>query len=366
MIPVRDHVRLYEQARTAHLEREGAGTPTTLLYTHKRYDFDERLAATLDARQVGTLGALRLLWLSDVRVLEVTEPAFLAGAPRAAACLFALRVRHALRLGRRPTVVSYAIGNSDPRSEYQPRSFRERVTFRGKWWCGRLVMRWTDRLAFGTPDAVTTYDRLFGRTRGQERTMIPALPARCSCGEVRPRTGSVVFVGAFVARKGVPQLLEAWPAVAALVDGATLTLVGKGEILDDVTALAGRAVGVAVVVDPPRSQIHDVLREASVLVLPSQPSPTWREQVGLPIVEALQHGCTVVTTDETGLAPWLREHGHRVVPATSGAAVLAEAIADAVTRPVPPDEVLAALPAQGGRAQAHAWMFDHSEANGLG
>jgi glycosyltransferase involved in cell wall biosynthesis len=290
----------------------------------------------------------------------VTEPAFLAGSSRAAACLAALRVRHALRPGRRPTVVSYAIGNSDPRTEYRPRSVREKITFRSKWWCARLVMRWTDRLAFGTPDAEATYARLFSVPRRQERTMIPALPAACSCGEVRSRPGSLVFLGAFVARKGLPQLLDAWPAVSARVPGASLTLVGKGELVGSATELAARDDAVSVVVDPSRDEIHGILREASVLVLASQPSATWREQVGLPLVEALQHGCTVVTTDQTGLAPWLRVRGHRVVSAAADVTALAEAISDAALRPLSPEAVLASLPAHDGRAQAHAWMFGDS------
>ena len=69
-------------------------------------------------------------------------------------------------------------------------------------------------------------------------------------------------------------------------------------------------------------------------MLPSQPTSAWREQVGLPIVEGLSYGCTIVTTTETGLAGWLSEHRHRVLPADANEAQLAAAIIDALRRPV--------------------------------
>lgn len=352
------NVRLYDQARTAHLERAGDDPPTSLLYATRRYDFDAALAERVGACQAGSLRAAHLLWRSDVHVLEVTEPAYLAGAGRAALCIATLRVRHALHIRQRPLVVTYAIGNSDPRREYSPRSLRERASFRAKWLLSRIVWRWTDRVAFGTPMAAETYRVLYGVPHaGQDVRMVPALPAACSCTP-RPRIArAFVFLGAFVPRKGLSLLLEAWPATAGALEGATLQIIGKGPLLAAAVDAAHADPRVSVLVDPPRAAIHESLREASVLVLPSQPSATWREQVGLPIVEALQHGCTVVTTDETGLAPWLGEHGHYVLPAHASSSALADALVRAASAPVVPAEVLASLPDRDGRAEAHAWLF---------
>jgi glycosyltransferase involved in cell wall biosynthesis len=110
-------------------------------------------------------------------------------------------------------------------------------------------------------------------------------------------------------------------------------------------------------VDPGRDRIHAVLHEASALVLPSQPSPTWREQVGLPIVEGLSHACTIVTTAETGLADWLRERGHGVAVDPASPAELAEIIRTVLAHPVDPEAVLAALPARDGRLVADDVLF---------
>jgi len=354
--PLRPHVQLYDQARTAHLERQAADPRLTLLYAARRYDFDDRLAERLDARRTSALDAARLLWRSDVAVLEITEPAFLAGVVRAATCLAALRLRRVVRRRPVPRIVAYAIANNDPRNEYRPRSLRSRMTFRTKWWLSSVVVRSVDRLVFGTPQAEETYRVLYGPPRPRQETRtVPALPTACSCPPAT-RPSGIVFLGAFVERKGLAVLLDAWPTLTQH-PGTTLTIVGKGALEDEVRALAEKDDRIRVVVDPPREQIHAELRAAAVLVLPSQESPTWREQVGLPIVEALQHGCTVVTTDQTGLAPWLAEHGHRVIPARGTSADLGAALLDALLAPVPRADVLASLPAQDGREAAHEWMF---------
>ena len=68
---------------------------------------------------------------------------------------------------------------------------------------------------------------------------------------------------------------------------ATLALLGKGALEQEARALSVAQPSVTLEVDPPRPRIHSVLDDSRVLVLWSQPSPTWREQVGLPIVEGL-------------------------------------------------------------------------------
>ena len=92
-------------------------------------------------------------------------------------------------------------------------------------------------------------------------------------------------------------------------------------------------------------------------MLPSQPRPRWREQVGLPIVEGLGRGCLVVTTSETGLAEWLTAHGHYVVSPPDDAAAFSDALSRAIADTRSPMSVVADLPAVDGRAAAEAWML---------
>ena len=167
----------------------------------------------------------------------------------------------------------------------------------------------------------------------------------------------MIFVGAFTERKGVPLLLQAWPEVRRLHPHAELLIVGKGRLEAEVIAAGEAPLGIRVNIDPERRVIHDLLETSAILVLPSQPSPTWREQVGLPIVEGLSHGLTIVTTEETGLAEWLEENGHHVVHDPRSVTELARALSIALETRRPAQAVLAALPIRDGRLAADDWLF---------
>ena len=95
-----------------------------------------------------------------------------------------------------------------------------------------------------------------------------------------------------------------------------------------------------------------------MVVLLSQRRPRWREQVGLPIVEALAHGCNVLTTRETGLAEWLADHGHRVLPNGSDVSAISRALVEVLLGQRDSTQVLAALPAVDGRLTADTWLVD--------
>jgi glycosyltransferase involved in cell wall biosynthesis len=220
----------------------------------------------------------------------------------------------------------------------------------------RYVWKRVDAIAYGTEGARDVYRVNLPLRSDMAEMLIPALPAAAGVPTV-DRGSRVVFLGAFVARKGVRLLMEAWPTVHAARPDATLTLVGKGSLVDEVRAFAQHDDSVEIVEDPPRAEIRDILSRSLVLVLPSQPSPTWREQVGLPIVEGLEQGCAIVTTTETGLASWLDEHGHSVIEGDADAAALARAIIGQIEAGDRSAAILASLPPRDGRLAADAWMF---------
>jgi glycosyltransferase involved in cell wall biosynthesis len=91
--------------------------------------------------------------------------------------------------------------------------------------------------------------------------------------------------------------------------------------------------GVSVIVDPPRAEVHELLRSSAVVAMPSVRRPGWREQIGLPLVEGLTHGCRVVTTTETGLADDLREHPAVELTTPGDPASLAEGLRRAMEGP---------------------------------
>ncbi|RII92740.1 glycosyltransferase [Clavibacter michiganensis] len=355
-------VRLYESLRTAHLERAHELAPASILYRVTRYDFDDRLAEGLDLHRAGRLRAGLVILRSDVRTLEVNEPLMLSSLPATAVALVALRLRE-LRGGARAEVVTYAIGNADPFASPVPPRLRSRVRRLAERRLARLVMRRVDRVVYGTDGARDTYLEVLGGARlDAVSELVPALPARHDARRVDPVAGSALFVGALSERKGVRVLLAAWPTVRAARPGATLRILGKGPLQAEVEAAAAADPSITVEIDPARDVIHEAMHDASVLALPSQPSPTWREQVGLPIVEALSHGCTVVTTTETGLADWLRVRGHGVTLDAGSAHELAAVLGAALDSPVDPTAVLDALPARDGRLQADDVLFAGREA----
>lgn len=348
-------VRLFESVRTAHLERAHQLAPATILHQVVRYDFDADLARGLHLVSASPLRSAALVLRGGPREVEVNEPLMLSSLPATALVLAACALRQRLT-GRRALVVSYAIGNADPFTAPSGR-LRTRVRRRLERRVARVVTRRLDGLVYGTEAARDTYLGLLPEAAGVRSALVPALPAAPTAPLPPKREASVLFLGSLAARKGFPLLVEAWPLVVEQVPDAHLTVVGKGPLLELAQGLAASRPEVDLVVDPPRAEVLAALEASSVLVLPSQASPTWREQVGLPIVEALAAGCAVVTTTETGLASWLDERGHAVLDPGCSAADLADALVGLLRAPLDPADVVSELPDRDGRLAADDWLF---------
>jgi glycosyltransferase involved in cell wall biosynthesis len=359
--PVRRQVKLFAQLRSAHLERAHQGEPATVFHRDRRFDFDETLLPGLDVRQLGALATGWALFRSAAEVVEVNEPLMAHGLVRTSVALAALDARRLLRR-RDALVVSYAIENRDPFRSPAGTGLRTRLRRGVERRLAGHVSRHLDRLAFGTPDAEQLYATLLGPALRRTTTRaVPAVSAACDClsgadtGSIGGE-GLVVFLGALGARKGVPQLMAAWPEVARRRPGTRLALRGAGPLAAEVAAWTHTVPGAGLVEGASRQEVHALLRRADVLVLLSQPTPTWREQVGLPLVEALAHGCAVVTTSESGLAPWLAAHGHRVLSPAAAPEEVADAVLAALSEARPRASVLADLPAEDGRLAAERWL----------
>jgi glycosyltransferase involved in cell wall biosynthesis len=197
--------------------------------------------------------------------------------------------------------------------------------------------------------------------RIEQRTFLelPGRPDALPAQEPTPR--SVAFVGALTPRKGVPTLLDAWRLTEEAFPGAELHVIGSGPLESEVVAWAAAAPTTRHFHSQlPQRDVVKLLPSFAVLAAPSIRWGRWREQIGLPIKEALRSGLTVVTTSETGLAPWLTEHGHHVLPATPTPVQLSEALVRALENPLPRARVLADLPDVSARLEADEWL--HSTA----
>ncbi len=353
--------RLYESVRSAHLERAHVLEPATILYRERRYDFDAGLVAGLDLIQASPLRAATILWRSRPIALEINEPLMLSSLPASALALLGLKVAEILG-GNRTVVVSYAIGNTNPFEQLASKNLRTRVRRKLEYVLARLIWGRLDRMAFGTAAAQSVYHELLpARQAGLKQSLIPALPSSCRCNqELEPEQLKLLFLGDLSARKGFPQLAAAWPLVQAALPDARLTIMGKGVLTDLALNLAADNPSVMTLIDPSRHEIHRNLRRAHVLALPSQKSATWREQVGLPIVEGLGHGCTIVATTQTGLASWLSENGHTALDPDCSPRSLSEALIAVLKHPMDKDTVCRQLPNRDGRLEADDWLFERS------
>lgn len=115
---------------------------------------------------------------------------------------------------------------------------------------------------------------------------------RPASGEARPFT--MGYAGRLVREKGVDVLLH---ALARLPPSARVWIVGSGPEQKALHALATH-LGVAdrVRFDPPlpSTRMPDFFAELDVFVLPSRTKPSWKEQFGRVLIEAMACGVPVV------------------------------------------------------------------------
>lgn len=351
-------LRSYSSVRSAHFERD-ADRDVTILYRSERYDADATAGLAVDLRRMGLIRTFFFVLTQRFDVIEVNEPLYVQTLLRTATVLTANALRRAGGFGA--PVVSYAIENRDPfSSDMRHLNFLRRSL---RLAAARWVWRSLDRVAFGTDGARRLYsDRLGPEAPRTDTRLIPALPQPAvGKDELAKTPSSLVFLGQLSERKGFYSLLRAWPRVLACVPGATLTVVGKGAGEAIALAAAREHRSIETLIDPSRPAIFDVLKWASVLTLPSRRTSIWREQVGLPIVEGLSYGCTVVASTETGLASWLTKHGHFAVEPDDDDALVA-ALVEALGTERDHAANLAALPAEDGRAAADSWLTTGGDA----
>lgn len=349
-------MRIVPELRAAHIERHRLGTPAELLYLDVNYD----LAGTdlvPGIERVTLTGALRRFLTTPATTLEVPEPLWMRFWPKHVLLAAGFRAAGALRR-RRHRVVTYAMENNDLATLVGGRRGVPGVVVRLVALLVGVVARLTlDRIAFASDAARATYAAL-PLTAAIEQSSTLELP-RPDDQSVDATPLTCVFVGAMESRKGLPELMHAWPAVERAVPGATIVLVGPGPLEPLATEWAASSPSTRRVTGRlPYAAGAALLRSSAVLVAPSVPDGRWREQIGLPIKEALAAGLTVVTTDQTGLAGWLRDHGHAVVDTGGPDFVrrLARAVAGALRAPLDREQVRDALPERDGRLSADAWL----------
>jgi glycosyltransferase involved in cell wall biosynthesis len=125
--------------------------------------------------------------------------------------------------------------------------------------------------------------------------------------ETPPRSGerpfTVGYAGRLVESKGLFDLLAAVRELEAPVE---LVLIGDGELRGRLEHQPVPGSSVRVLDDLDHDQMAEGYAKLDVVVLPSHTTPTWKEQFGRVIVEALWCGVPVIGSD-SGEIPWLIE-----------------------------------------------------------
>lgn len=331
--------------------------PGRTLYFEKKYDLRHAPAGD-QFTEVNLLSAIRIVARSQADFLELPEPLWIRYYPKAFLIGLAWRLAGLLR-GRSRSVGAYAIENNDVDAIlFSDKTIPKWAKSVARLLFGASIKLVYRRLAFGSDGAALAYAQLPFLSRIDSKTILE-LPAKSSNYVSRAAEAPAgVFLGRLERRKGIERLMTSWPLVEEELPGAEITIIGDGPLSESVSAwCAERPQSRHYVGSLGHAAALAELRDCSVLVAPSQRDGRWREQIGLPISEALSEGLTVVTTSETGLAQWLDSTGHWVVAADpSDSPALIEAIVDALRAPIDRELVVGSLPETLGRVEADRWL----------
>ena len=117
------------------------------------------------------------------------------------------------------------------------------------------------------------------------------------------RAFTIGYAGRLVQSKGLMDLLAAVRRLDAPVE---LLLIGDGELRAQLDGQPIPGSRVRVLNELRHEEMASGYAQLDVLVLPSRTTPTWKEQFGRVVIEALWCGVPVVGSD-SGEIPWLIE-----------------------------------------------------------
>ena len=168
----------------------------------------------------------------------------------------------------------------------------------------------------------------------------PSLPAGYAEGKARrPRDGRsrVVYVGRFVAKKGLDTLIEACARLRARGVAVDARLYGSGEEEERLRALIARLdLGAGVRIEAPvvNERLYETMNEDDVVVVPSRLMPDG-ERDGIPVVlvEAMAAGVTVVSTAVSGIPELIEDGKNGYLVASDDPVALADLLAVLLTTP---------------------------------
>ena len=173
-------------------------------------------------------------------------------------------------------------------------------------------------IGYELADAGVNKDRQVAVRNGIDLANFHPIDSRARA-QLRRRLGlpdrlTAVFVGQLAKRKGLVELLEAWPGVRRDYPDAELLVVGSGSLETEIRKAAARLdSGIRYLGE--RQDVSDLFRCADIAVLPSK-----NESLGCSFVEALASGTPLIA----GRTGEQKRRVHRSWPASIPIACLRE------------------------------------------
>jgi glycosyltransferase involved in cell wall biosynthesis len=128
--------------------------------------------------------------------------------------------------------------------------------------------------------------------------------------------GYALFVGRLAPEKGLKTLLKAWSALASPIP---LKIAGNGPLRLEVEAAAYKLPGVEYLGQCPRDRVNELMRNAALLVFPSE----WYEVSPLTVIEAMACGTPVLAADRGSLREMIvPDHNGFLFPAGDAGALV--------------------------------------------
>jgi glycosyltransferase involved in cell wall biosynthesis len=363
------YLRIIPELRTSTLREVQSQIGVKVLYYKEKYDL-QIAPEKSKFRKVNTIQAMYEVFKSDAVVLELTEPLWMRELIRTILIGFTWKGRSFIRR-KSNYCFTYAIENNDLNTlvygtvyshNFLIRYIRKYIRF--------FISRIYTHAAFGTYAAYKNY------ADNEFLVQIPHIyPSRYSILE-SSTTGSLnsefgdlptlrkgnqakltyLFVGVLEKRKGIDLLIQAWEILDGVGFKGRLLIVGSGALESKVSQWCLEAPERRAYLGFKTGESLDSIYETSdVLLAPSQREGRWREQVGLPILEGLSFGLTVITTSETGIADGLRENGHIVLDDGNNPISLAKGISVAPNTLMSKDYVKAQVKGISNREKAFDW-----------
>ena len=353
-------LRVIPEVRSFDFERSRQSAYRIVIFVSRYADLDES-SVWPTARRVRRAGAWRWAFRQRWQVVELPEPLWLRALPLTVSVGLAVRLSDLVQR-RRTQIVTYGMENSDPDVLLAgiPRPLHRAVfgVIRG------LNTIMYDRIAFASASAKDCYTAARVLAARCTTRVFDELPEACACHHGRLKGKQMTFVGALEHRKGLPDLLAGWQQTGLGAEGWQLVIAGSGPLANDLARAAAADPSILPLGPISRCEVHEVMARTAVVVLPSRRWGRWREQIGYSIAEGLAHGCHVVATPDSGLAGWLRRHGHDVLPENFTVTDLRDAMRRVASARLDPTLVEESLPPLGGRMAAEEWMCS-DEANDL-